>query len=66
MKSFDCPLCRKDSLIQEENIRLVTELEHNQQRAKYVYFHQYVCPSCGYIALTKPPEEGDEPEAIIN
>ncbi|OGV63539.1 MAG: hypothetical protein A2283_23420 [Lentisphaerae bacterium RIFOXYA12_FULL_48_11] len=66
MRSFDCPLCKKDKLIQEQNLRLVAEIDHNPEKAKYVYFHQYVCPSCGYIALTKPPEEGDEPESNIS
>ncbi len=66
MRHFDCPLCRKDRLMQEKNIRLVTEIDHNPGKIKYVSFHQFICPSCGYVALTRLPEEGTEPESIMD
>lgn len=66
MKSVECPLCRKAYLIVEDNLRLVTELDDNPRKAKHVFFHQHICPDCGFVALTKPPEDGDEPESILN
>jgi hypothetical protein len=50
----------------ESNLTLVTEIDHNPQKTKQAFFHQYICPDCGFVALTKPFEEGEEPESIVS
>ena len=66
MKNIECPLCRKANLMVDNNLSLVTELDDNPHKAKHVLFHQHICPNCGFVALLKPSEEGDEPEPIVN
>lgn len=66
MKNFECPLCKKANLLLEDNLRLVTDNDQNIHRPKHILFHQYICPSCGFVALIKPPEEGEQPESTVS